>query len=187
MGMGLFTLEHDRLAYDADFVLYGLAVLVLAGALVAICPPTKGREAFAVVVAGLAAWTLVEYGLHRFVLHGVQPFQRWHAEHHRRPAALIGLPTIGSAALFAALVFLPAWLASGLWQACALTLGMLLGYLGYAIIHHAAHHVLSRGGWLARRKRLHAVHHHHVEHPVCFGVTSAFWDRVFGTDRVQRS
>jgi cyclopropane-fatty-acyl-phospholipid synthase len=187
MSMGLFTLEHERLAYDADFVLYGTAVLALAGALVTICPPAERREAFAVVLAGLAFWTLVEYGLHRFVLHGVQPFQRWHAEHHRRPAALIGLPTVGSAALFAGLVFLPAWLAGGWWPACALTLGMLLGYLGYALTHHAAHHILTRSGWLARRKRLHALHHHHVEHPVCFGVTSAFWDRIFGTDKVQRS
>lgn len=185
--MGLFSLEHDRLAYDADFVLYGAAVLALAGALATVCPPAQRREAFAVVVAGLAAWTLVEYGLHRFVLHGVQPFQRWHDEHHRRPAALIGLPTVGSAALFAGLVFLPSWLAGGPWLACALTLGMLLGYLGYAFTHHATHHVLARRGWLARRKRWHALHHHHVEHPVCFGVTSAFWDRMFGTDKVQRS
>ena len=185
--MGLLSLEHDRLAYAADFALYGVAVLALAGALAAVCPPAQRRLAFAVVAGGLAAWSLVEYGLHRCVLHGVQPFQRWHAEHHRRPSALIGLPTVGSAALFAGLVFLPAWLVGAPWLACALTLGMLLGYLGYAITHHATHHVLARSGWLARRKRWHALHHHHVDHPVCFGVTSAFWDRLFGTDKVQRS
>ena len=77
------------------------------------------------------------------------------------------------------------WLAGGSWLACALTLGMLLGYLGYALTHHFAHQRAARSGWLAQRKRWHALHHHHVEQPVCFGVTSAFWDRVFGTDKVR--
>jgi hypothetical protein len=60
-------------------------------------------ELVALALLGLVAWTLLEYALHRFVLHGLQPFRTWHAEHHRRPRALIGTPTILSATLIAAL------------------------------------------------------------------------------------
>lgn len=48
-------------------------------------------------------------------------------------------------------------------------------------MHHASHHWRADSGWLKQRKCWHALHHHHTERPVCFGVTTSFWDRVFGT------
>ena len=187
--MGLLSLEHGQTAYRADFALYGAAVVLLALLLLRSPPGTMLGE-LACVLSGAIAWTLIEYGLHRFVLHGLQPFKAWHAAHHRRPTALIGLPTLLSATLFASLVFAPAWGASNLWLASGLTLGVLIGYLAYAITHHATHHALvGRGAafaswlgpWLGRRRRWHALHHRHLDHPVCFGVTSAFWDHLFGS------
>lgn len=178
--MELFKLEHSRLAYSADFALYGAAVAALAGFLLVAGPRGQGLETMAVAVAGLASWTAIEYALHRFVLHGMQPFRRWHAEHHQRPTALICAPTILSATLIATLVFLPAVLLAGLWRGCALTLGVLAGYLAYAITHHATHHWRADSPWLKRRKRWHALHHH-VAQPGCYGVTTAFWDHVFGS------
>ena len=178
--MGLFTLEHSQGAYRADFVLYGSAVLLLAAYLMLEGPRAHWPQIVAFVLAGLAGWSLVEYLLHRFVLHGVQPFKGWHAEHHQRPTALICAPTILSAALILTLVFLPALLASNLWRACALTLGVLAGYLAYAVVHHATHHWRADTVWLRQRKRWHA-RHHHTNGPACFGVTSGFWDHVFGS------
>ena len=135
----------------------------------------------AIALAGLVSWTAIEYALHRFVLHGMQPFARWHAEHHQRPRALICSPTIVSASLIVTLVFLPALLLGGLWRACALTLGVLAGYLAYAITHHATHHWRADNAWMKDRKRWHALHHRQADHPGHYGVTSAFWDHVFGS------
>jgi hypothetical protein len=177
MRTAVFTLEHSRAAYRADIALYGAAVLGLAAFLLVAGPREQRLQLAALACAGLASWTAIEYALHRFVLHGVQPFRSWHAQHHQRPAALICAPTILSAALIVALVFLPALLSSTLWRACALTLGVLIGYLAYTVTHHATHHWRADSAWLKRRKRWHALHHH-AEPPRCFGVTSAFWDHV---------
>jgi hypothetical protein len=57
---------------------------------------------------------------------------------------------------------------------------VLGGYLGYAFTHHATHHWRVDNGWSIRRKRWHAQHHHAAQ-PGCYGVTSAFWDPVFGS------
>jgi len=179
--MGLFSLEHGRLAYRADFVCYGAAVLLMAVALPLGAPLRQWPALAALVLLGLGLWSLAEYGLHRFVLHGVQPFHRWHLAHHQRPQALIGSPTLMSATLFAALVFAPAWRLIGLWPATAVTLGMVAGYLGYAMVHHAMHHLPARHSWLRQRRYWHALHHGGARQPCCYGVSSAFWDNVFGS------
>ena len=174
----MFAIEHGKAAYWADFGIYGTAVAVLAIALSAFAPREQWLTLAALVVLGAVAWTLMEYALHRFVLHGLEPFLSWHAEHHERPTALMSTPTLLSISLVALLVFLPAVLAAGFWRASALTLGVTAGYLAYAVTHHATHHWRSRGPWMARRKRWHARHHHMA---ACYGVSSSFWDRVFGS------
>ena len=178
--MNLFKLEHSKSAYRADFALYGSAVVALTVFLLVAGPHAQRLGNMGFALAGLWGWTAIEYGLHRFVLHGLRPFRRWHAEHHRRPTARIYTSTILSATLIAILVFFPALLLSDLWRACALTLGLLTGYLGYTITHHAIHHWRTDNAWLKDRKRWHALHHHNSQ-PACYGVTSTFWDRVFGS------
>ncbi len=181
--MGLFSLDHSRAAYRFDFALYGAAVVLLAVFLLLAGPRERRLEIAAFALAGLVGWTAIEYALHRFVLHRLRPFSRWHAEHHQRPKALICTPTILSAALIAALVFLPALALGNLWSACALTLGVTGGYLSFSIAHHATHHWRADSGWLKRRKRWHALHHHSNGQSDCYGVTTEFWDHVFGTAR----
>ena len=179
--MGLFSLEHSKAAYRADFVLYGLSISAMAAVLLVACPPGQRLESAVFVLTGLLGWTAIEYALHRFVLHGLQPFRGWHEQHHRRPTALICAPTILSATLIVALVFLPALALVGPWSACALTLGVSAGYLAYAVVHHATHHWRAESAWLKSRKRWHAMHHHEMAEPGCYGVTSSFWDHVFGS------
>lgn len=176
--MTLFSIEHGRAAYWADFGIYGAAVAALAVLLSVFAPREQWPNLVVLVVLGAAAWTLIEYALHRFVLHGLEPFLSWHAEHHERPTALMSTPTLLSISLVALLVFLPGLLAAGFWPASALTLGVSAGYLAYALVHHATHHWRSLGPWMTRRKRWHARHHHMAG---CYGVSSSFWDRVFGT------
>lgn len=183
--MGLLSLEHSRFAYWADFGVHGTAVVVLAGLLFA-APSGQAIALLAWIVAGLAGWTLLEYVLHRFVLHGMQPFRDWHAVHHARPTALIGTPSLLSATLILTLIFLPTWLLLDVWRACALTLGVVAGFLGYSMTHHATHFWRADSGWLKRRKRWHAAHHH-TRLPVCYGVTTTFWDHAFGSARTAGS
>jgi len=176
--MRFLTLEHGKLAYGADFALYASAVALLSIYLLAAEPSQQAFEAMALIAAGLAGWTLIEYLLHRFVLHTVQPFRGWHDAHHQRPVALICAPTLVSATLIILLIFLPALELLNLARACALTLGVLMGYLAYSVTHHAVHHWRADSAWLKQRKHWHALHHH-VRHPAFYGVTTAFWDHVF--------
>ena len=178
--MPIFTLEHSRFAYRADFAVYGGGVIALASIVAAGAPRHQLVSIAAVTLTGLVSWSLIEYLVHRFVLHGIKPFSAWHTLHHDRPAALICAPTAFTAGLFVFLVFLPSLALGSGWRAAALTLGVLAGYLAYAITHHATHHWHGKSRWLKRRKRWHAAHHH-VETNACFGVTSVTWDRLFGT------
>lgn len=178
--MPLFSLEHGPAAERADILFYGAVALTLASLLLAV-PAGRHLLNAGIVLAGLIGWTLLEYLLHRWVLHAIPPFDRWHAEHHARPMALIGTPTVFSAALFGGLIFAPARWALGAWPAAALMLGMLLGYLAYALVHGAVHQGAASNPWLRGRQRWHALHHRAAGEPAFFGVTSGLWDRVFGS------
>lgn len=182
--MSLFSIEQSAWAHRADFAFYGLASAWLCGFLLWRAPLASSPSLLAFGLAGLVLWSALEYGLHRFVLHRIDPFARWHREHHRRPTARVGTPTVVSASLLAGLVLLPAWWWLGSLPASALSLGLVAGYLGYAITHHALHHGRPRrttgGRWLQRQTRWHA-RHHHLAPPCCFGVTTRAWDHVFGT------
>jgi cyclopropane-fatty-acyl-phospholipid synthase len=180
--MRLLTTERGTAGYLADFLLYAVASAALGVLLAVVAPYARRTEILAFALLGLVAWTLVEYVLHRFVLHGIPPLKAWHAEHHRRPRALIGTPTILSAVLIAALVFVPALMLSDLWRACALTFGLLTGYLVYAVVHHATHHWRVDNAWLRQLKRHHALHHSSIVASGRYGVSSAFWDFVLGTN-----
>ena len=176
--MRTFTMEHSKLTNIIDFAFYWISVLLLA---VYLLINESSHQFFGnlfLILAGFISWTAMEYLLHRFVLHGLQPFKGWHREHHRRPNALIVLPPVMSSALILILVFFPVLFMFGLLHACAMTLGVLIGYLAYTIIHHGIHHWLVDSNWVRKRKRWHGLHHH-VDQSSYFGVTNSFWDFFF--------
>lgn len=183
--MKIFKIEHGQLAYRLDLILHATSPVLLALAILIHAPLNHRKELLVFVVLGVISWSLIEYLLHRFILHGVAPFKRWHDEHHQRPMALICLPTAFSIGLIFTLVFLPgAWLL-GAWHAGGLTLGVLMGYAAYSFVHHATHHSQSQNVWFRKRRRHHALHHAmHKKNDRAighFGVTSNFWDRIFRT------
>ncbi|WIT12078.1 sterol desaturase family protein [Paucibacter sediminis] len=173
----------SKTAYRLDFALYGLACTLLAGLLLRLAwragwaPILLG---LACIAAGVLLWSLIEYAVHRFVFHGMQPFKRWHAAHHQQPGALIGMPTVLSVPLFAGLVFLPAWALLGLPAAAALMLGVLGAYIAYGVVHHLSHHGGRLPPWLLQRRHWHALHHRSAD-AGRYGVSSSFWDRAFGS------
>lgn len=179
--MTFFKLEFSKAAYAADFAVYLVTPVFIAWMLLHYGPHAAWLRIVISIIAGLVGWTLIEYVLHRFILHGLQPFKRWHAQHHLRPHALIGTPTPFSLILILICVFLPTVLVGGnVWLATGLTLGVITGYAIYSLMHHAVHHWRANFAWLKRRKRLHAIHHH-ARSACDFGVVTSFWDRVFRT------
>lgn len=173
-------MQMNRWSYRADFVVYPL--LIAAALALALRHPRPGPSLSCLVAlaAGWLAWTAIEYTLHRWVLHRLPPFRRWHEAHHASPTAYIGTPTWLSGALFVA-----AWaaLAAALPRATAagLAAGSMIGYLVYAAIHDAVHHRRAAGGsWLHRAKLRHALHHRAGVHGP-YGVSTLAWDHVFGT------
>jgi cyclopropane-fatty-acyl-phospholipid synthase len=191
--MSLLSLEHSPMAYRLDFVVYALLCLAAAATLLGASPHGSGLVLSLWVAAGLVLWSLLEYLLHRFVLHGVAPFSRWHNRHHLEPRALIATPMVLSLSLILVLAALPAWWLLGPWPALALTQGLLASYLLYGLTHHATHHGtpawVRNNPWMSRRRIRHAMHHaaHHIHlrgescKPCHFGVSNSFWDVVFGT------
>jgi cyclopropane-fatty-acyl-phospholipid synthase len=192
--MSLLSMEHSPAAYRLDFALYTFLCAANATALVASRPGGSTLELLLWVIGGGVLWSLLEYLLHRFVLHGVAPFSDWHGLHHQRPAALIASPIVLSLSLFLILGTLPAWWLIGLWPALALTLGLMTGYLLYSLAHHATHHSttvwIRNSSWIRQCRIRHAMHHsaHHLEargeihRPCHFGVSNSLWDGVFGTN-----
>jgi sterol desaturase/sphingolipid hydroxylase (fatty acid hydroxylase superfamily) len=132
------------------------------------------------VVLGIGMWTLLEYGIHRLLYHGVEFFSRLHAAHHEEPDAYIGAPPFIGIALIFLVTYLP-FLLFSLMAASGLTTGMLVGYMVYQFVHHTTHFWQpARGTYLYRARLRHSGHHYHRDLGN-FGVTTIFWDWLFGT------
>lgn len=139
---------------------------------------------------GTFVWTLIEYGLHRFLFH----FDDWlpesnvcftlhfllHGVHHYLPMdkyRLVMPPTLFVILCtpFYKLVFglLP------LYVAYAGFAGGLFGYVCYDLTHYFLHH--SKLPSFMRKLKKYHLEHHYKNYQLGFGVTSWFWDKVFGT------
>ena len=135
-----------------------------------------------VALAGFMSWGLLEYAVHRWLLHGRPSVaRRGHAQHHAEPGALISTPVFvimtGALALWGLLALvLPAGLAA------LLVFGLYAGYNYFALVHHWQHHRGTDLACVAYFRRLERRHHlHHHRQVVNFGITTTMWDRLFGT------
>ena len=175
-----FASEMPAWAFFLDFVVYPpLILLGLYMALVGVDAAQFGLSVV-LVLAGVAIWTLAEYLIHRFAFHHAPVLKPIHLAHHDAPRGLNGTPTIITVLVFYLLIYWPASHLMAAPSAAALTAGLMAGYLAYVAVHYIVHHMGSGGSKALRRLiKLHAMHHHNSAHN--FGVTSAFWDRVFGT------
>jgi hypothetical protein len=103
--MNFLTIEQSKAAYWADFAIYGSMIVVLAIALVVGTPHALWPRVAFLGITGVVGWSVLEYLVHRFLFHGVQPFRRWHAEHHARPTAFICAPTLVTASVLGTFLF----------------------------------------------------------------------------------
>jgi sterol desaturase/sphingolipid hydroxylase (fatty acid hydroxylase superfamily) len=182
--MGRF-MNLSKSLYFGDLVASPIAIIVLATVALA------GRDIAAVglwivaLLAGVGAWTLVEYAVHRWLYHRVPFFEKFHDAHHADPRALIGTPSFVSVAMVLGVFLLPL-LPIGLVAASGFASGALLGYIGYMLVHHLSHHMEPRPGTLLYQARIRHMAHHYHGTPGNYGVTTSFWDRVFSTNLERR-
>jgi dihydroceramide fatty acyl 2-hydroxylase len=142
------------------------------------------------LLAGVVTWTLMEYGLHRFIFH-YKPnpdstLQRdlsflIHGIHHDYPwdADRLVMPPVISA-LIAVGVWFPTRLLLGAHLHPPFFAGLVGGYVWYDLTHYYLHHGVptSRlGKWL---RRYHLVHHFSTPE-IRYGITTPLWDLLFST------
>ncbi|WP_018185054.1 sterol desaturase family protein [Kaistia granuli] len=167
--------------YYSDFIVYPATLAALILAAILWHGPLNPLLWIVAYGVGLFVWTLAEYLIHRGILHNMVYFRDLHEKHHARPTDLIGTPVWLSFLVIAAAVFWPSWRLFGLGIASGFTAGVVTGYVGYSFVHHVLHHWrMPHDSYLYKVKRRHALHHH-SELEGNFGVTTLFWDHVFGT------
>lgn len=135
-------------------------------------------------LAGVASWSVAEYGLHRFAMHelrGKGLASREHLAHHADVTYFAPASKKAISAAATGSVALPvAWALAGRRRAIAYTAGLLVMYYAYEVAHRRTHTHAPRtryGRWM-RRNHL----QHHFGSPMRdFGVTTGLWDRLLGT------
>jgi len=142
-----------------------LVASLLAVVLLAISP-LEMTSASALFIGGVVVWTLVEYLVHRFVLHDFVPTR--HGMHHADPDEPV-LTVFWQIWACFALVYL---IADGAFLA-----GALVAYAWYLFVHHCAHY--SPDNLPAPLLKHHTCHHKFATRN--FGVSTTLWDYVFGT------
>jgi Fatty acid hydroxylase superfamily. len=165
------------IAYTA----YALVVLAL-GVL------AHPRTAMLSVVAGVSGWTLVEYLVHRYVLHGRFPdgrgwlrhglhvlFDASHGDHHLRPwdgrhinggfATVPFALILALAGFLAPLPTLPVFVAT-----------ILQCYVIEEWLHYAVHFHQLPGRYFSYIRKRHIYHHTGRGAEVAFGLSNGIWD-----------
>lgn len=179
------------------FLLHAVLCYVLLA--VALCCSAGRQGALAkplwpgFMLLGTLGWTLIEYLLHRGLLHyhaqvaAIQNvIEKLHLGHHWDPfdEAKITVPVYASLPIAFALLGLFRLIAAG-WEAAALLMtGTIVGYLYYEVVHFRIHRGSRRGRLLAWQRANHFFHHY-KDADRCFGVTTPLWDWVFGTRKVK--
>ncbi len=134
---------------------------------------------------GLLLFSWVEYGFHRWLMHGPVPLLGpGHRKHHDNPKGHDSMPFFLPPMIVLVLTGLFA-LVLPVGYALLLAGGLACGYATYGL-SHAIMHVRRFRHPLGRRWA--AVHHVHHYHPdTNFGVTTPLWDIVLRTRHVSGS
>jgi len=146
---------------------------------------------FLLLVSGFFSWSLIEYGLHRFVFHyhaktrlGRKLLYQIHLSHHDDPTATNRIfASLFLSVPLAAAYWLLVWTITASWAATSyLFIGMSAGYFFYEWLHFQCHHGQSRLRILRYLRKYHLLHHYKTPE-LRFGVTSPLFDLMFGTFR----
>jgi sterol desaturase/sphingolipid hydroxylase (fatty acid hydroxylase superfamily) len=145
-------------------------------------------EVFSIGMAGFFLWTLVEYGLHRFIFHfesdhpwGQRLHFLLHGLHHDDPIdpTRLVMPPVMSVFLAFILFNTFRYFMGPVWVEPFFAF-FVIGYLAYDYIHFCVHHFRPRTPIGKFLKNSHMIHHY-VDQNSRWGVSSPFWDYIFGT------
>lgn len=135
---------------------------------------------------GVLFWTFFEYIMHRYLFHWASESEvarkmthALHGVHHEEPRdhdrlfmpPVPGLIIIGVFSLIMKLILGP--------FAFVFLAGWLTGYMMYAFVHYKIHG--QQPPKIFRKLWVHHNMHHYRYDDKAFGVSTTFWDRVFGT------
>ncbi|KAM4614330.1 fatty acid 2-hydroxylase [Discoglossus pictus] len=146
---------------------------------------------FPLFLIGMLVWSLMEYGIHRFVFHMNPPASNYllitlhfmlHGQHHKSPfdSSRLVFPPVPASFVIVPLYILLQMVVPppvGL----SLFVGGLFGYVAYDMTHYYLHYGSPpSGSYLSWLKSYH-VRHHFEHQKLGFGITSTLWDRPFNT------
>jgi sterol desaturase/sphingolipid hydroxylase (fatty acid hydroxylase superfamily) len=143
--------------------------------------------AFLVLFAGMFFWTFFEYIAHRFIFHLITESERGrrivyilHGNHHEYPRdrERLFMPPVPSLLISSVIFGLMYFIIHQ--YAFLFFPGFIFGYLMYGSMHYAIHAWNPPFKWMKPLWTNHHLHHYKDEEKG-FGVSTTFWDRLFGT------
>ena len=169
------------------FTTYSVTVLSLSFALHPV-------YALAYLAMGVMTWTVLEYLVHRYILHGRFPdgpgflrhrvhtfFDTMHADHHQRPWDGMYINGYLDSVPFAALFVAVSFLLTPYYKAPVLVAGLLQSYVLEEWIHYSVHFCRFKSRYFQYIRLHHWYHHSPRGSALGFGLTSGLWDRITGT------
>jgi 4-hydroxysphinganine ceramide fatty acyl 2-hydroxylase len=145
--------------------------------------------ALGLFAAGVFAWSLTEYVMHRFLFHyhptsafGKRVHFIFHGVHHDYPndaKRLVMAPAVSVPLAFLYYYIFRAILGADF--VSPFFSGFVCGYLFYDMTHYAIHHFQFKNG-LWQKIKMHHMVHHYKDDENGYGVSSKFWDIIFRTD-----
>lgn len=142
-------------------------------------------------ILGMFTWTFTEYALHRFVFHMELyiPDNRFcitlhyilHGVHHAFPMDedRLVFPIAMAIPMYKIVFFILCLVYPS--HMCNLAMaGLVFMYLGYDMGHYYLHHS-DPHKFVEYRKKYH-MYHHYKDPDNGYGITTSFWDKVFGTE-----
>lgn len=153
------------------------------------------------VLLGVILWSFIEYSLHRWVFHmecsGHSKIMIYvhfaiHGLHHKVPfdTQRLVFPPVPAAVICYTLYKIFSFVIPEASIILVIT-GGLLGYVTYDMIHFYLHYGTPKeNSYFYHLKRYHNQHHF-AHHESGYGISSVFWDKIFGTaihlKRLQKS
>jgi hypothetical protein len=173
-------MQLSKFDYYTEILVYPPLALTLAVA--AWCGPHSSFHlgGLAEFLMGVVIWTLIEYLIHRVLLHSLPSLSGCMTCITPARQAFLGTPTRVSLAEFVAGALFPLWWLAGSATAGCVTAGLVLGYFG-TFVHDAVHRPPRDRKSLHYAAKLRHMRHHIGGGEGHFGVTVALWDRLLGT------
>lgn len=136
---------------------------------------------------GLFVFTWVEYNVHRFLFHISTTTPRrkrfqyvMHGVHHEYPKdkERLAMPPLLSITISTTLLIVLQIVFKD--YSFAALAGFLVGYAAYLSVHYIVHAYSPPRNFLKALWKNHVMHHY-KDGDIAFGVTTPFWDYVYGT------